>query len=161
MYRDELIQIAQTVGESMLELELIPMPGEQPNTAEALAARVEISGAWNGCVVATCGEPLARKLAGILLQSEPNRIGSQHVRDALAEIANMLGGSIKALLAGPSVLSLPSVMSAREAAANTACKLLDRVWLDCGSGSLQLELWQASPGVTTGVLSLPGSAASS
>jgi chemotaxis protein CheX len=78
------------------------------------AGLVRISGAWQGTVSVTCGRELATRIATAMLGREPQ--GQAEVADAIGEIANMTGGNVKALLPGPSVLSLPEVADATAAA---------------------------------------------
>lgn len=113
MYRDELSQIAQTVWESVLQLQLVspsaPPPGSDPT---ALTAAISFTGAWNGHVTMTLGESLSRRIAGSMLEVEPEQLEKEDVLDALREVINMLGGNIKALLPPPCQLSLPFVIAA-------------------------------------------------
>jgi chemotaxis protein CheX len=87
---------------------LVPMPGELPD--DALSAWVELSGPWTGAVVVTCGRSTAEELSRTLLQeSSPEPLDTDDVVDALGELANVVGGNVKALLPAPSVLGLPGV----------------------------------------------------
>ena len=86
---------------------LVPMPGEQPE--DPLSAWVEVSGPWTGAVVLTCGRATAADLAGILLGAPADELASEDIADALGELANVVGGNVKALLPAPSVLGLPEV----------------------------------------------------
>lgn len=146
MYHDELVQVTQTVWESMLRSELVPTDSERLPAQEDLTASVDITGSWHGSVVASCNEQLARELAAVLLRSEPAQLRPEHVRDALAEIANMLGGSIKALFPAPCKLSLPSVSTWSEASVTASRELLERVSFDCRGGTLSVELRGAAGG---------------
>ena len=87
---------------------LVPMPGGAPD--DALSSWVEIVGPWNGAVVLTCGRGTAEELARCLLaQHAPPVLDQEDVDDALGELANVVGGNVKAVLPGPSVLGLPEV----------------------------------------------------
>ena len=87
---------------------LVPLPGGAPD--DALSSWVEIVGPWNGAVVLTCGRATAEELARCLLaQHAPPVLDQEDVDDALGELANVLGGNVKAVLPGPSVLGLPEV----------------------------------------------------
>lgn len=113
MYRDELSQVAQTVWESVLHLQLVSPsaapPGSDPS---ALTAVISFTGAWNGHVTMTLGERLSRRIAGSMLEVEPEELEKEDVFDALREVINMLGGNIKALLPPPCQLSLPFIVAA-------------------------------------------------
>ena len=84
--------------------------GGEPD--DALSAWVEIVGPWNGAVVLTCGRATAEELSRCLLaEHAPPVLDKEDVDDALGELANVVGGNVKAVLPGPSVLGLPEVAS--------------------------------------------------
>jgi chemotaxis protein CheX len=87
---------------------LVPVPAEVPG--DALSAWVEITGPWSGAVVLTCGRATAEELSRTLLRGPVDEpIDRADVADAMGELANVVGGNIKALLPSPSVLGLPDV----------------------------------------------------
>ncbi len=90
---------------------LLPMPGELP--ADALSSWVDVVGPWTGSVVLTTGRQTAADLTRALLgETAPELLDYEDVADAFGEIANVVGGNVKAALPGPSGLSLPDVGSA-------------------------------------------------
>jgi len=96
------------VGEDEL---LLPMPGELP--ADVLSAWVDVVGPWTGSVVLTTGAQTAAELTRTLLaETAPPLLDHEDVADAFGEIANVVGGNVKASLPGPSALSLPEVGNA-------------------------------------------------
>jgi chemotaxis protein CheX len=87
---------------------LLPMPGGQPD--DALSAWVEVVGPWTGAVVLTCGRSTAEELSRCLLaEHAPPVLDAEDIQDGLGELANVVGGNVKAVLPGPSVLGLPEV----------------------------------------------------
>jgi hypothetical protein len=87
---------------------LVPLPGELPD--DAVSSWVEVVGPWTGSVVLTCGRSTAEQLARCLLaEHAPPVLDADDVQDALGELANVVGGNVKAVLPGPSVLGLPEV----------------------------------------------------
>jgi hypothetical protein len=93
------------VGEDEL---LLPMPGELPD--DVLSSWVDVVGPWTGTVVLTTGRQTAAELTRALLgDSAPELLDHEDVADAFGEIANVVGGNVKAALPGPSALSLPEV----------------------------------------------------
>jgi chemotaxis protein CheX len=87
---------------------LVPLPGDLP--AERLSSWVEIIGPWTGAVVLTTGRATAEELTRALLgPAAPEVLEHLDVIDAFGEIANVVGGNVKAALPGPSALSLPQV----------------------------------------------------
>jgi chemotaxis protein CheX len=87
---------------------LVPLPGELP--ADSLSAWVDVVGPWTGSVVLTTGAQTAAELTRVLLaETAPELLEHEDVADAFGEIANVVGGNVKAALPGPSGLSLPEV----------------------------------------------------
>jgi hypothetical protein len=87
---------------------LIPLPGQLP--ADVLSAWVDVVGPWTGSVVLTTGAQTAAELTRALLgETAPELLEYEDVADAFGEIANVVGGNVKAALPGPSGLSLPEV----------------------------------------------------
>ncbi len=87
---------------------LVPLPAELP--ADTVSSWVDVVGPWTGTVVLTTGRPVAEELCRALLgPAAPPVIEHEDVADAFGEIANVVGGNVKAALPGPSVLSLPEV----------------------------------------------------
>jgi hypothetical protein len=87
---------------------LVPLPGDLP--ADVLSAWVDVVGPWTGSVVLTTGAQTAADLTRTLLgETAPDLLEHEDVADAFGEIANVIGGNIKAALPGPSALSLPEV----------------------------------------------------
>jgi len=90
---------------------LVPLPGGLPD--DAISSWVEIVGPWNGAVVLTTGRSTAEQLSRCLLaEHAPPVLDAEDVEDALGELANVVGGNVKAVLPGPSVLGLPEVGTA-------------------------------------------------
>ncbi|MGY1806584.1 chemotaxis protein CheX [Blastococcus sp. SYSU D00669] len=87
---------------------LVPLPGELP--ADVLSSWVDVVGPWTGSVVLTTGRQTAAELTRALLgEAAPELLEHEDVADAFGEIANVVGGNVKAALPGPSGLGLPEV----------------------------------------------------
>jgi hypothetical protein len=87
---------------------LVPLPGEP--VSDPLASWVDIVGPWTGSVVLTAGRRTAEELTRALLREHsPEVLEDEDVVDAFGEIANVVGGNVKAALPGSSGLSLPDV----------------------------------------------------
>jgi chemotaxis protein CheX len=106
---------------------LVPLPGGLPD--DAISSWVEIVGPWNGTVVLTCGRSTAEALSRCLLaRHAPPVLDAEDIQDALGELANVVGGNVKALLPGPSVLGLPEVGSAPATGAPADTCRVDLLW---------------------------------
>jgi chemotaxis protein CheX len=104
---------------------LLPLAGGLAD--DAVSSWVEIVGPWTGSVVITTARSTAEELARCLLKEHaPPVLDAEDIEDALGELANVVGGNIKAVLPGPSVLGLPEVGSGPEPGADT-CRV-DLLW---------------------------------
>jgi chemotaxis protein CheX len=112
---DELQGIAEMVwasyldpvGESPLLVGGEPAPGAGPLE---VVATVSISGAWDGRVILSFSPTASKHAAAALLGFDGSEeVGDSDVADAIGELANIIGGSVKSLMPQPTVLSLPSV----------------------------------------------------
>jgi chemotaxis protein CheX len=108
----DLREVIETVWVAALGLDVLgPAGSSPPPPTGSLCGCVQITGAFGGAVMVSVSERLARRAAGAMLDTPPEAVTAEDLRDALGEIANMTGGNVKALLPGPSHLSLPSVVS--------------------------------------------------
>jgi chemotaxis protein CheX len=90
---------------------LVPLSVELP--VDIMSSWVDVVGPWTGSVVLTTGRCTAEALSRALLrESAPEVLEIEDVEDAFGEIANVVGGNVKAALTGPSSLSLPQVGNA-------------------------------------------------
>lgn len=74
-----------------------------------MSSCVQITGDWQGAVMIDCPGLVARKISAGMFAMEAKDVSQDEVRDALGEIANMVGGNLKPLLPGHCQLSLPTV----------------------------------------------------
>jgi hypothetical protein len=113
----------------------------------AVFARVSVAGPWNGDVVVSCARQTADALTRALLRTAPDEeLGVEDVEDALGELANVLGGNVKAALPGPSQLSLPQLgHSLAPVAPGDTCRI-DLMWRD---QPLTITIQGTRPGTPT------------
>lgn len=105
---DDIQDVARTIWATLFELPLEDGDGAQLGPESTVTSCVQINGAWHGAVVLQCPLTLARTLTAAMFQAD-TAPQLDEVHDALGELANMLGGNVKALLPGPSRISLPAV----------------------------------------------------
>jgi chemotaxis protein CheX len=100
--------IAYAIWESLLGLPIDI--GEAGNLGEDphVTCLVHLHGAFRGAVMIECSEALGSLLTAAMLQTEAPP-DTADMSDALGELANVFAGNIKALLAQPSSISLPTV----------------------------------------------------
>jgi chemotaxis protein CheX len=70
---------------------------------------VSISGDWAGEVHVTTTAEAAQDIAAAMLQLDHAELGVDDISDAIGEIANVIGGSVKSMVGG-AALSLPQVV---------------------------------------------------
>jgi len=110
--REELINVVDEIFSSMAGMQLRPSPTiiHPDKQAGYIASAVQIVGDWQGAVRLDIDMELARQACAKLLGVDAADLSSEDIRDAAGELANITGGSVKALLAPTSGLSLPSVV---------------------------------------------------
>ena len=106
---------------------LVPLPAELPPVT--VSSWVDVVGPWTGSVVLTTGPATAEELTRALLGPAcPPVVDEEEVADAFGEIANVVGGNVKAALPGPSGLSLPQVGEAPEVRNPADLVRVDVLW---------------------------------
>ncbi|HET9772487.1 MAG TPA: chemotaxis protein CheX [Acidimicrobiia bacterium] len=111
-FEPELTEITERVWASLVEVPLVPRQPGQPGPAggsRTFTGCVQITGAWEGAVTVHCSEALAKALTAAMFMVDPADTTAEEVTDALGELANMVGGNVKALLPEPCRISLPAV----------------------------------------------------
>lgn len=110
---DQVYAIAEEVFAAMIDGEpghLLPWDGEVPAPAEPLVAWVDVHGELAGRAAVLTDTPTAHDLTRALLgmgADEP--VGPEDLADAFGEVANVVGGNVKALLPSQGTLTLPQV----------------------------------------------------
>jgi chemotaxis protein CheX len=112
----ELTAIVDEIFGAMAGMQLLPR--SQPATCDTQCAyvvsAVQIVGQWQGAVQLDIDMGLARRTCANLTGVDPAELSQDDVRDTAGELANMVGGSVKALVANSSRLSLPTVTIGRD-----------------------------------------------
>lgn len=91
----------------MLNHEVVPNSDSAPLVE--LQASIRIDGDRSGVVRIGMPQTLARSAAAAMLACSPDDASEEDVSDALGELANMIGGSLKSLFPTGSQLGLPQV----------------------------------------------------
>ena len=134
----DLDDIVQTVFSMCVgvEAERVPSGAGLPD-GELLVASVAITGAWSGAVAVSCSAALARRAAEAMFGTT-ELDSDEEARDALREVANIIAGNYKSLVAAPSRLSLP-VMGDRQLAGPDEGASRE-LWFDCGGDLLVVRV---------------------
>src|SRR5579863_10440912 len=107
----DLITVVDEIFASMAGMHLVPVvhPSAFGKHNPYIVAAVQIVGDWQGAVRLDIHMELAREACANLVGVEAAAVTLQDIRDAAGELANMTGGSVKALCSPSARLSLPSV----------------------------------------------------
>jgi chemotaxis protein CheX len=92
---------------------LDPRQAALPAEAETLDGIINITGGWQATVALQVPKALAARIASVMFRLDGEKPTTEDMQDAIGELTNMLGGNIKALLAGDCHLSLPAVVEGR------------------------------------------------
>jgi chemotaxis protein CheX len=111
---ETVAQLTQEIWAALLAADGLPelVPGELPG--KEVLAMAEISGEWNGTVCLSCSKTAARHATRTMFGLEDEELTQADITDAVGELVNVVGGNIKSLVPGPSVLSLPRVSEGDE-----------------------------------------------
>jgi chemotaxis protein CheX len=120
---EKLVTTVRTATEEVftmmlgINLETQPDRVEQNSSQpfDGVIALIGLAGSWTGSGRISCSAALACRLSGALLASEYTAV-NEDVLDAMAEITNMIVGSVKSTLEeelGPMGLSIPTVLFGR------------------------------------------------
>lgn len=106
-----LVQAAlEQVWESMLYAVAEPVAADAATTAQGVQATITVTGAWNGELRLSCDREAAGQMAATMLGAPAGEeLPDLDVHDAVGEILNVVGGSVKGALEGESRLGLPQV----------------------------------------------------
>ena len=105
----EISQLMTTIWVDFLGLEIHRTPEEPPANGDQsyLSSCVHVTGAWEGMVTLRCPADLAREAARVMFSTPLDQVSEEQTLDALAELTNMTGGNLKALMQPPCHISLP------------------------------------------------------
>jgi chemotaxis protein CheX len=147
---DEIQTIVNFVFTTMLHIPADPVPAEWRAHDRSITAAVYFAGEWKGAVMLECSREAAFHFAEVLAGVPRPTELDDTVRDALGELANMVGGNLKAILPKGVSLSMPMVVQGSDyviwfSGGNT----VNRMAFQCPAGLLWLHLIeteaQASP----------------
>ena len=112
---DVLVQAAQDVFDTMVFMKLEPRTERhQVWTGDILLGTITFNGAAEGCLGFSCQKEGAEAITRSMLGMAPDEtLGREDIQDAIGEVANMVMGNLKTLLAdilGDLQISVPTVM---------------------------------------------------
>ena len=112
---EDIVSISQNILLTMFEIEA--SLGEldlSEKRSDRVTGCIQISGEWQGAVVIQGTEQLAKVIACRFFETNLDDVTEDDLRDAFAELTNMIGGNIKGQVPCPSFLSIPSVTTGQD-----------------------------------------------
>lgn len=94
------------------DIAYLPATGSAPaaRVADGVCGSISIGGCWTATIIVRVSDDLALHIAASLLGMAPSELDDEMIGDAIGELANVVGGNVKGMLAGDgSSLSLPIV----------------------------------------------------
>lgn len=112
----DLNEVIESVWTSMLGHDVTRCEAilEHAPEARVLVGCVQVTGDWDLATLVYVPEELAINVAATMFGIQESELSPADVRDALGEIANMIGGNIKGMLPGETRLSLPTISEGRD-----------------------------------------------
>jgi len=114
---NDFFSLAEAVWDSMLgqQLERVS-PDDTGITGAMLTACVQVAGDWNGAITLQCSKACAETMAAAMFDLPVEELPGTDVFDALGELVNMTGGSVKGMVEGTNTLTLPTVVEGDQSA---------------------------------------------
>ncbi|GAA2696979.1 chemotaxis protein CheX [Actinoplanes palleronii] len=144
---NDLAEMVEQVWESYLDPEGVSplIPTYDENQPSEVHSSVSITGSWSGHIVYASSRAAAQRAAAAFLAMEQDEVSEEDISDTLGELANIVGGNVKAMLPPGSHLSLPQVSLAPETSArfpNT--QRISGVYGLWEGEPVSISMWQSS-----------------
>lgn len=142
----DLAEMAEQVWVSYLDPDgvspLVPH-GDMKQVSE-VHSTVSITGSWHGHLVYASSQHAARKAAAAFLAMEPDEVAQEDISDVLGELANIIGGNVKAMLPAGCFLSLPTVVLAPDTASYyPAAERISGLYGIWDGEAVSISMWQS------------------
>jgi chemotaxis protein CheX len=112
----DIDELTKTVWATVMGIELTASRADgeaiERDGQHFLSACIHLSGEWNGALVIDCPYNVAQHFAAVMFDDPA--VGRADVADALGELANMVGGNLKARLESVCQIGLPTVVDGTE-----------------------------------------------
>lgn len=142
----KIIEATNEIFSSMVMMEVSvtgPVQSKLPSLENSITGVIGLAGTHKGVLAMHFPHPVAMAITGSFLGMDVDEI-NEDVEDAVGELANMLGGSVKSILSanGRDIeLSLPSIISGKNYDFQPT-RDIDRVVIpfQCDAGDFTVEL---------------------
>lgn len=145
----DLAEMLEQVWVSYMDPEgispLIPT-GDDKQPSEVHSS-VSITGSWSGHVVYASSILAAKRAAAAFLAMESDEVSQEDLSDVLGELANIVGGNVKAMLPPGCLLSLPQVVLAPDTATTyPAAERISGLYGVWDGEPVSVSMWQSREG---------------
>ena len=144
--QDQITQIVADLFDSMLEtpVEAARSDGFCP-PGHLITAMIGFAGGWRGTMLFQCGNEaagcFARRLTG---SDDGDGLTKADIADAVAELANIVGGNFKAFLPPETRISVPSVVEGTDYSVQIcAARLVSELTFATALGNFRVQLMEA------------------
>ncbi|WP_336249052.1 chemotaxis protein CheX [Stomatohabitans albus] len=125
---DDIVEIVDTIWASFFEGDVDPGdPAEF--SAQTRTGLIHVHGQDEATINIKVNEELAQMIASMMFGIPAEELADDEITDALGEITNMLGGSVKAYLTGDANLSLPTVITGAYRVNSPGTITTNTVWM--------------------------------
>ena len=130
----------------MLQMEVAVCDTPEP-VVNDVAAFVRFEDSWNGALLIQCSFNQAFEFASRLMRIDRPTWFNEDAMDALGEVANMIGGNLKALLPPKALLSVPEVFPVTSTSVWPKGQVVSTVTLQSEVGAFSIALLEQSCGI--------------
>jgi len=139
----DVATLVQEVGMALLDVTMIVIEHPSPDKERGATSCVHVTGDWEGSVILEASQLLSRQATAAMFDMPVDEVGDEEIADALGELANIVGGSVKGLMPGSCRLSLPTVTLGPDARMVVpGAELVHRIVLDVAGEHLVVALWK-------------------
>jgi chemotaxis protein CheX len=110
---EQLGEIVHATTQSLLASDRSEIAVGSGRDESSVISQIAIRGGWNGILAVACEQALACRVASVMFGIPAEQLAPRDIQDAMAELANIIGGNFKSLLSHPDAectLSLPQVV---------------------------------------------------
>jgi len=132
-------QTVRSVFETMMGQSVEPVEANWSPEASRVTATLHFTGIWNGVLMLEVTQSMACFLASQFLGFDTPEV-DDNVRDVLGELANMIGGNLKCVLAPGALLSMPEVIDGDFSLRICAGTICSKQAFRCETGNFWVSL---------------------
>jgi chemotaxis protein CheX len=137
---ETIADLTQEVWNALLAEDRGPLVPDEV-MGEDVVAMATITGEWNGTVCVSCSRVAARHATSAMFGMEDAELTADEINDAVGELVNVVGGNIKSLVPGPSVLGLPTVVEGTPVRLPTHLQLTHEVRFSWMAEPVVVSVW--------------------